>query len=122
MIVVGADVHKRTHTFVAVDEIGKELGQLPVAADGKGQDKALTWAHREFGADLKWGIEDCRHLSARLEIDLLTATTPANACPLETARPRPCAASNADSPASFSTTQDRHTKHGRGWTPGRRLT
>jgi transposase len=73
MIVVGADVHKRTHTFVAVDELGKSLGQLTVSADGKGHDKALTWARREFGPDLKWGIEDCRHLSARLEIDLLTA-------------------------------------------------
>ncbi len=73
MIVVGADVHKRTHTFVGVDEVGKKLGQLTVVADGKGHDKALTWARREFGPDLKWGIEDCRHLSARLEIDLLTA-------------------------------------------------
>jgi transposase len=73
MIVVGADVHKRTHTFVAVDEVGRKLGQLTVAADGKGHDKALTWARREFGSDLKWGVEDCRHLSARLEIDLLTA-------------------------------------------------
>ncbi len=73
MIVVGADVHKRSHTFVAVDEVGKKLGQLTVAADGKGHDKAMTWAHREFGGEVKWGIEDCRHLSARLEIDLLTA-------------------------------------------------
>jgi transposase len=73
MIVVGADVHKRTHTFVAVDEVGMKLGQLTVPADGKGHDKALTWARREFGSDLKWGVEDCRHLSARLEIDLLTA-------------------------------------------------
>ena len=73
MIVVGADVHKRTHTFVAVDEVGRQLGQLTVPAEGKGHDKALTWARREFGSELVWGIEDCRHLSARLEIDLLTA-------------------------------------------------
>jgi transposase len=73
MVVVGADVHKRTHTFVAVDEVGKELGQITVKADGKGHDKAITWAQREFGTDLRWGIEDCRHLSARLEIDLLDA-------------------------------------------------
>ncbi len=73
MVVVGADVHKRTHTFVAVDEVGKKLGQLVVKADGKGHDKAIAWAHREFGNDVRWGIEDCRHLSARLEIDLLDA-------------------------------------------------
>lgn len=73
MIVIGADVHKRSHTFVAVDEVGKKLAQLTVSADGKGHDKAITWARREFGSELTWGIEDCRHLSARLEIDLLTA-------------------------------------------------
>jgi transposase len=73
MVVVGADVHKRTHTFVAVDEVGKKLGQLTVKADGKGHDKAMCWARREFGEDLVWAIEDCRHLSARLEMDLLDA-------------------------------------------------
>lgn len=73
MVVVGADVHKRTHTFVAVDEVGKKLGQVTVRADGKGHDKAVRWAQEQFGADLCWGIEDCRHLSARLELDLLDA-------------------------------------------------
>jgi transposase len=73
MVVVGADVHKRTHTFVAVDAVGKKLGQLTVKADGKGHDKAICWARREFGDELTWGIEDCRHLSARLEMDLLDA-------------------------------------------------
>jgi transposase len=77
MVVVGADVHKRTHTFVAVDEAGRKLGQLTVRADGKGHDAAVRWAEAEFGSgagsDLVWGIEDCRHLSARLEIDLLDA-------------------------------------------------
>ena len=73
MVVVGADVHKRTHTFVAVDEVGRELGQLAVSADGKGHDKAVRWAQARFGPELRWGIEDCRHLSARLEMDLLDA-------------------------------------------------
>lgn len=71
MVVVGADVHKRTHTFVAVDEVGRHLGQLTVAATAKGHRKAIAWAWKELGRDLKWGIEDCRHLSARLERDLL---------------------------------------------------
>ena len=73
MVVVGADVHKRSHTFVAVDEAGKKLGQLTVKADGPGHDKAVRWAQVEYGQDLRWGIEDCRHLSARLEMDLLEA-------------------------------------------------
>jgi transposase len=73
MVVVGADVHKHTHTFVAVDEVGRHLGQLTVAATTKGHRKATCWAWKQFGRDLKWGIEDCRHLSARLERDLLDA-------------------------------------------------
>lgn len=73
MVVVGTDVHKRTHTFVAVNEAGRQVGQLTVEATGKGHDKAVRWATERFGQDLTWGIEDCRHLSARLEIDLLDA-------------------------------------------------
>lgn len=73
MVVVGADVHKQTHTFVAADQAGRRLGQLTVEATSKGHAAALGWARREFGSDLVWAIEDCRHLSARLERDLLTA-------------------------------------------------
>ena len=73
MVVVGADVHKRTHTFVGVDEAGRQLGQLTVKADTSGHDRAVRWAQAAFGAGVRWGIEDCRHLSARLEIDLLDA-------------------------------------------------
>jgi len=73
MVVVGADVHKRTHTFVAVDEAGRKLGELTVKADSAGHDKAVRWAEARFGVELKWGVEDCRHLSARLEMDLLEA-------------------------------------------------
>lgn len=73
MVVVGADVHKRTHTFVAVDEVGRQLGQKTVDATTDGHGRALRWARERFGTDLVWAIEDCRHLSARLERDLLTA-------------------------------------------------
>jgi transposase len=73
MVVVGADVHKRTHTFVAVDEVGRQLGQIMVHADGKGHARALRWARQSFPGERVWGIEDCRHLSARLERDLLSA-------------------------------------------------
>lgn len=73
MVVVGADVHKKTHTFVAVDQAGRKLGQVTVEATTPGHHKALLWARREFGTDLEWAIEDCRHLSARLETDLLAA-------------------------------------------------
>ena len=73
MVVVGADVHKRTHTFVAVDEVGRKLGERVVAATRSGHAEAVMWVRERFGAEVVWAIEDCRHLSARLERDLLTA-------------------------------------------------
>jgi transposase len=76
MVVVGSDVHKRTHTFVAVDEVGRRVAEITVKADHQGHDKAIKWARERFGRDgcpVRWAIEDCRHLSARLEIDLLEA-------------------------------------------------
>ena len=48
MVVVGADVHKRTHTFVAVDEVGRQLGQLTVPAIGEGHAKAVRWVADVF--------------------------------------------------------------------------
>lgn len=73
MVVVGSDVHKRTHTFVAVDEAGRKLGEITVKAVHKGHDQAVRWARARFGQVARWAVEDCRHLSARLEIDLLEA-------------------------------------------------
>jgi transposase len=73
MVVVGADVHKRTHTFVAVDEVGRKLAEKVVAATSAGHFEAVMWARERFGSEVVWAIEDCRHLSARLERDLLTA-------------------------------------------------
>ncbi len=73
MVVVGADVHKRTHTFVAVDQAGRELGHKTYNADTAGHQAAVRWARQRFGEELLWAIEDCRHLSTRLERDLLTA-------------------------------------------------
>lgn len=71
MVVVGADVHKRTHTFVAVDEAGRKLAEKTVKAITAGHAEAVMWAREQFGADVIWAIEDCRHLSARLERDLM---------------------------------------------------
>ncbi|WP_454561885.1 IS110 family transposase [Mycobacterium haemophilum] len=73
MVVIGVDAHKRTHTLVGVDAGGCKLGELTVRATTDGHLKALDWARFEFGADLVWGIEDCRDLSSRLERELLDA-------------------------------------------------
>ncbi|WP_232538293.1 IS110 family transposase [Mycobacterium intracellulare] len=73
MTVIGVDAHKATHTMVGVDIGGRKLAEITVKATTEGHLKALGWARREFGADLVWGIEDCRNLSMRLERDLLDA-------------------------------------------------
>jgi transposase len=70
MVVVGADVHKHSHTFVAVDEAGRKLGEKTVRAITSGHAEAVMWARERFGNEVLWAIEDCRHLSARLERDL----------------------------------------------------
>ena len=40
MVIVGTDVHKRSHTFVAVDEVGRKLGEKVVRATTSGHLKA----------------------------------------------------------------------------------
>ena len=71
MVVLGTDAHKRSHTVVAVDEAGAQIGELTVAATSDGHLRALCWAG-QFDSR-RWAIEDCRHLSRRLEADLLAA-------------------------------------------------
>ncbi len=73
MITLGIDAHKRSHTVVAVDEIGRELGHRTTLATTTEEHLALVrWADR-FGTERQWAVEDCRHLSRRLEADLLRA-------------------------------------------------
>lgn len=66
MVTIGVDPHKRTHSAVAVDELGVELSAQtePAVADGFGA--LLGWA-REIGPQRVWVIEDCRHVSGPLE-------------------------------------------------------
>jgi transposase len=71
MVVLGIDAHKRTHTAVAVDEQGKRLGSKTVPATSAGNLELVRWAD-QFG-EHTFAVEDCRHLSRRLERDLLAA-------------------------------------------------
>jgi len=73
MVVIGSDVHKFSHTFVGVDEVGRRLGSKTVKATHVGHVEAIMWAREQFGDQLKWGIEDCRNMSALLERDLLSS-------------------------------------------------
>jgi transposase len=73
MVTLGIDAHKRTHTVVAVDELGRELGSKTTTATTSDDHlEMLRWAER-FGLERTWAVEDCRHLSRRLEADLLAA-------------------------------------------------
>ncbi len=71
MVVLGTDTHKRSHTVVAVDEAGAEIGSMTVAATPQGHLRLVKWAAR--WEQRRWAIEDCRTLSRRLESDLLRA-------------------------------------------------
>jgi transposase len=57
---------------VAVDERGRKLGERTVGTTTADHLELLVWASR-FGAERCWAVEDCRHLSRRLERDLLGA-------------------------------------------------
>lgn len=71
MVTLGIDAHKRSHTVVAVDQVGRELGEITTKATTSEQHTKLrVWAE-QFGPERVWAVEDCRHLSRRLEADLL---------------------------------------------------
>src|SRR5262249_26158006 len=73
MIVIGADTHKSTHALVAVDAgTGQVVGERTIPAREAGHLQALRWA-RELATERVWAIEDCRHVSRRLEQALLAA-------------------------------------------------
>jgi|SRR5579884_1360894 len=73
MIVIGADTHKRSHTLAAVDlGTGRPVASREIAADEDGQLAALRWA-AGLDAEGVWAIEDCRHVSLRLEQALVAA-------------------------------------------------
>jgi transposase len=71
MIVIGSDPHKRSYSFAAV---GAGTGELrsseSVAATSAGHERLVAWA-RELDQERVWAIEDCRHVSGKLERFLL---------------------------------------------------
>jgi len=73
MITLGIDAHKRTHTVVAVDDVGRQVGQRTTTATTTEADLDLVRWAGGLGVERVWAVEDCRHLSRRLEADLLAA-------------------------------------------------
>ena len=72
MVTIGIDAHKRNHTAVMVDEQGRQLAQTTTGTCSSDHRALLAWAAKH-GVQRRWAVEDCRHLSRRLERDLLTA-------------------------------------------------
>jgi transposase len=73
MVTIGIDAHKRSHTAVIVDEQGRQLAQTTSSGTTSGDHLSLLeWAASRVGPR-QWAVEDCRHLSRRLERDLLAA-------------------------------------------------
>jgi transposase len=73
MIVIGVDTHKGSHALSAVDEgTDRVRGSREIKADEPGHLDAVRWA-RGLDGERVWAIEDCRHVSRRLEQALLAA-------------------------------------------------
>ena len=73
MIVLGADMHKGSHTVAAVAAgTGEVLGDKTVAVSERGFVAVLDWA-RSLGEERVWALEDCRHVSGSLERFLLVS-------------------------------------------------
>ena len=67
MIVIGLDVYKQSVTAVALNEVGRPLGEKTVLVGG---DELVGWASLP-GAERLWAVEDCRQLTRWLERQLL---------------------------------------------------
>jgi len=71
MVVLGADLHKRSHTIVVIDATGRQLAEKTIPATDTGHLELRRWA--AHWPERTWGLEDCRHLSRRLDAELVRA-------------------------------------------------
>ena len=73
MIVLGADMHKQTHTVAVIAAATGELrGEKTVQVGDDGFLALLDWA-RSLGSERVWALEDCRHVSGSLERFLMAS-------------------------------------------------
>jgi transposase len=67
MMVLGADLHKSSHTVAAVEgPTGELLGSKTIQVGARGFAVVLEWA-RGLSAKRVWALEDCRHVSGSFE-------------------------------------------------------
>ena len=55
-VTVGVDTHRDVHVAVALDQLGRRLGEIELATTRAGYQRLLSWAER-FGAVEAFGIE-----------------------------------------------------------------
>src|SRR3954453_21791 len=73
MILLGADMHKRSHTVAAIAATtGEALGDKTIQV-GEARFIALEDLARGFGGERAWALEDCRHVSSSFERFLLAS-------------------------------------------------
>ena len=72
VMIIGIDAHKRTHTAVTVDEMGRQGDTKTVGITTHDHLQLVKWA-TGLGEERLWAIEDCRHMTRRLERDLIAA-------------------------------------------------
>jgi transposase len=71
VITIGIDPHKQSHTAAAVNSAtGELLDQLTIPSDRGGHERLLEWA-RDLADERRFALEDCRHVSGRLERELI---------------------------------------------------
>jgi hypothetical protein len=51
---IGTDLHKRTHTVVALNEVGRRLAEKTVAATSDGHLVLVRWASQWDQVTLLW--------------------------------------------------------------------
>jgi transposase len=72
MMIIGIDAHKRTHTAVTVNEQGRLGHTKTVGTTTRDHLQLVKWASG-LDEERLWAIEDCRHMTRRLERDLIAA-------------------------------------------------
>jgi transposase len=70
VITIGIDPHKQSHTAAAVNsQTGELCDRLTITSDQAGHERLLEWA-RALAPERRFALEDCRHVSGRLEREL----------------------------------------------------
>ena len=55
-VIVGVDTHQDVHVAVALDALGRRLGELQIAATTSGYGQLVSWV-RELGPAARFGVE-----------------------------------------------------------------